>query len=321
MIDSIDHLIGKGAGMDVVQLERFLRIATAGSFRAAARGLGLSQAALSFSIQQLEHELGGALFERSGSGARLSALGTALRGRAELIVAQSARMKEDAVAQLGRGAPRLNVGTTEPLATVVMPRAAAALLEEMPDLDLRMAYADSDTMLNRLRTGEFDVVLCSPKAGSDLSGLEFEPTYEERFVLAARAAHPLFRDGAAPAPERVRAYGWIMHEGASPVGTLGALEGRLADFQAHVRVRVPAHSLTRSMLLTTDLLGYVVEDLIRDDLRRGTIRVLEVEGVNFRTRAGLLVRRGAPSTPAAKRLCRALRLASRELMRARGAAR
>ena len=57
--------------MDVVQLERFLRIASTGSFRAAARSLSLSQAALSFSMQQLEAELGGALFERSGSGARL----------------------------------------------------------------------------------------------------------------------------------------------------------------------------------------------------------------------------------------------------------
>jgi len=303
--------------MDVVQLERFLRIATAGSFRAAARSLGLSQAALSFSIQQLEGELGGTLFERSGSGARLSALGSALRARAELIVAQSVRMKEEAVAQLGRGAPRLNVGTTEPLATVVMPRAAAALLEEMPDLDLRMAYADSDTMLHRLRTGEFDVVLCSPKAGTDFAGLEFEPTYEERFVLAARAGHPLFRDGGTPTAALVREYGWIMHEGASPVGSPGDVDARVGSFQAHVRVRVPAHALTRSMLLNTDLLGYIVEDLIRDDLRRGTIRVIELEGVTFRTRAGLLVRRGEANSPAAKRLCRALRLASRELLKAR----
>ena len=47
--------------MDVVQLERFLRIASTGSFRAAARSLSLSQAALSFSMQQLEAELEGRL--------------------------------------------------------------------------------------------------------------------------------------------------------------------------------------------------------------------------------------------------------------------
>lgn len=307
--------------MDVVQLERFLRIAATGSFRAAARSLALSQAALSFSMQQLEAELGGALFERSGSGARLSALGGSLRARAELIVAQAGRMREEAAALTGRGAPQLNVGTTEPLASAVMPRAVAALLEEMPELELRMSYADSDTMLHRLRTGEFDVVLCSPKSGTDYSGLEFEPTYEERFVLAARAGHPLFRDGAPVTAEAVARHGWVMHEGASPfVAREDAGAGAAARQLGRVRVRVPSHALTRAMLLASDLLGYLVEDLIRDDLRARTVRLIDLDGASFRTRAGLLVRRGEASSAPIKRLLRALRLASRELQRGRGSA-
>ena len=310
--------------MDVVQLERFLRIAATGSFRAAARSLALSQAALSFSMQQLEGELGGELFERSGSGARLSSLGGSLRARAELIVAQAGRMKEEAAALTGRGAPRLNVGTTEPLASVVMPRAVAALLEEMPELELRMAYADSDTMLHRLRTGEFDVVLCSPKSGTDYSGLEFEPTYEERFVLAARAGHPLFRQAGPVTAAAVARHGWIMHEGASPFVAredAGAGASGPAPQLGWVRVRVPSHALTRSMLLATDLLGYLVEDVIRDDLRAGTVRLLDLNGASFRTRAVLLVRRGEADSAPIKRLLRALRLASRALQRARRASR
>ena len=302
--------------MDVVQLERFLRIDTVGSFRAASRSLGLSQAALSFSMQQLESELGGPLFERSGSGARLSPLGVSLRARAQLIVAQVERMKEDAQVVLGRGSPHLNFGTTESLA-VVAAQATGALLTKIPNLALRLSYADSDALLHQLRTGQLDIVLCSPKSGADISGLEFEPTYELRFVLAARARHPIFRRGRPMTLDDAHEYGWIMHEGASPLAA--TLDGQLSPhgLERRLRARVPAHALTRSMILATDLLGYLVEDLIRDDLEQGSIRVIDLKEITISARAGLMVRKGDTQSRAATLLCRELRLASRELRRRR----
>ncbi len=304
--------------MDVVQLERFLRIDAVGSFRAAARSLELSQAALSSSMQQLESELGGALFDRSGSGTRLSPLGISLRARAELIVAQAGRMRDDARAVLGQGAPCLNVGTTEALAAGVMTRAAGALLAQ---LELRMSYADSDTMLHRLRTGELDVVLCTPKMGADFSGFEFEPIYEVRFVLAARASHPLFRQAGPITLAAAHAFGWIMHERASPlVATPQGPDGTAAS-TATVRARVPAHALTRAMLQGTDLLGYIAEDVIQADVDQGAVRIIDLERVTTSRRAGLLVRKGAPSTRAATLLCKEIRVASRELRRGRAAVR
>ncbi len=308
--------------MDVVQLERFLRIDAVGSFRAAARSLSLSQAALSSSMQQLESELGGPLFDRSGSGARLSSLGRTLKPRAEVIVAQTGRLKDDARAALGQGASSLSVGTTESLAAGVMSRAAGALLSQLPDLELRMSYADSDTMLQRLRTGELDLVLCTPKAGADFAGFEFEPTYEVRFVLAARAAHPIFRTAGTITLAAAHAHGWIMHERASPL--FAALPGGttgVAARQATVRVRAPAHALTKAMLLGTDLLGYVAEDVIQSDVDEGRIRIIDLQDVTTSRRAGILVRKDAPASRAAKLLCREIRVASRDLRRSRNAIR
>lgn len=70
------------------QLEALDTIAREGSFRAAARTLGVSQVAVSDHIKQLETRLGVSLFDRSRGGkARISEAGTAALSRARLILA------------------------------------------------------------------------------------------------------------------------------------------------------------------------------------------------------------------------------------------
>ncbi|MBN8818208.1 MAG: LysR family transcriptional regulator [Sphingomonas sp.] len=69
------------------QLEALDMIAREGSFRAAARALGISQVAVSDHIRQLEARLGTRLFDRSRGGkARLSSAGEAALSRARLIL-------------------------------------------------------------------------------------------------------------------------------------------------------------------------------------------------------------------------------------------
>ena len=70
------------------QLEALDTIAREGSFRAAARTLGVSQVAISDHIKQLETRLGVSLFDRARGGkARISAAGIAALSRARLILA------------------------------------------------------------------------------------------------------------------------------------------------------------------------------------------------------------------------------------------
>ncbi len=69
------------------QLEALDMIAREGSFRAAARAIGVSQVAVSDHIKQLEARLGVSLFDRSRGGkAKLSEAGQAALGRARLIL-------------------------------------------------------------------------------------------------------------------------------------------------------------------------------------------------------------------------------------------
>ena len=73
--------------MEFDQLRYFLRVADLASFTRAAQELGISQPALSRSIQRLEEELGQPVLERQGRSLSLTDAGTLLQGLAQHILA------------------------------------------------------------------------------------------------------------------------------------------------------------------------------------------------------------------------------------------
>jgi DNA-binding transcriptional LysR family regulator len=65
--------------METNQIRYFLALCEEQSFTRAAKRCGVSQPSVSNAIKRLEEELGGDLFHRTKNGAKLSALGVAIR--------------------------------------------------------------------------------------------------------------------------------------------------------------------------------------------------------------------------------------------------
>jgi len=72
--------------MDLKQLRYFVAIAERGGFGAAANTLNIAQSALSRQIKELEHELGGALFERGARGVSATESGKVLLARGRWLL-------------------------------------------------------------------------------------------------------------------------------------------------------------------------------------------------------------------------------------------
>lgn len=88
------------------QVSYFLALCEEGSFTRAAKRCGVAQPSLTRAIQQLEHELGGSLFERKYSTVRLTSLG-------HLVWPEFARI-DQAVADVTYKVATFNTaGTTE----------------------------------------------------------------------------------------------------------------------------------------------------------------------------------------------------------------
>ena len=71
--------------MKLNAIRDFLAVAERGSLRAAARQVGGSQPAMSRSIQELERELGVALFQRTAGGVRLTTMGEVFLDRKSVV--------------------------------------------------------------------------------------------------------------------------------------------------------------------------------------------------------------------------------------------
>jgi LysR family hydrogen peroxide-inducible transcriptional activator len=65
--------------METNQVRYFLALCEEQSFTRAAKRCGVSQPSVSNAIKRLEEELGGDLFHRTKNGAKLSAVGVAIR--------------------------------------------------------------------------------------------------------------------------------------------------------------------------------------------------------------------------------------------------
>ena len=82
--------------MTLVQLRHLVALAESGSFSRAAERVHLTQPALSRSIQSLEEELGGSLFDRIGRRAELTAVGREILERARQLVLDAQDLNERA---------------------------------------------------------------------------------------------------------------------------------------------------------------------------------------------------------------------------------
>src|SRR5688500_17976208 len=92
------------------QLEVFLAVARVESVSRAAETLAMSQSAVSGALSDLERQFEVQLFDRIGKRLRLSALGQAMRARAEGVLGQAQELERALTG--GSEVGRLRIGAT-----------------------------------------------------------------------------------------------------------------------------------------------------------------------------------------------------------------
>jgi DNA-binding transcriptional LysR family regulator len=139
------------------QFEVFLAVAKAGSFRAAAEAMHLSQPALSQHVAEMERELGTRLFDRLGRKVALTEAGRVLEDHAHRLFASLASARE-AVADLSglkRGSLVLGASTTPGI--YVLPGMIAAFQEKHPGVTLSLRIGNSAAIEEQIRGNELDL--------------------------------------------------------------------------------------------------------------------------------------------------------------------
>ncbi|WP_376091687.1 LysR family transcriptional regulator [Roseomonas sp. CCTCC AB2023176] len=147
--------------IEIWQARYVIAVADAGSFRAAAQALSMSQPPLSRAIAAIEAQLGANLFERHPRGVTLTAAGVAFRREARQLLHQA-----DAVMAAARGEPpgkqALIIAFEGPTARAALPRIVGRLRNLPGEPEITLREMPSVAQVRALKAGEIDAGLVVP---------------------------------------------------------------------------------------------------------------------------------------------------------------
>ena len=170
--------------MDINLARTFLMVAETGSFIEAAEKLNITQSTVSARIKGLEELLGRPLFERSKSGADLTAAGEQFRKHALALVRVWQRAQLE-VSLSDQHRDHLAVGAPLGLWQGFLLKWVAHLRTESPDIAVSAISAASGTLSQRLIEGTLDLaVMYRP---IQPPGHVVEHLFNEEFVLVTSA--------------------------------------------------------------------------------------------------------------------------------------
>jgi len=173
--------------MEFDQLRYFLRVAELGNFTRAAEALGISQPALSRSIQKLEDELGQPVLERKTRSVTLTESGALLQSRAQQVLT----ILEDTKAEItddGQSG-RVRVGAIPTIAPYYLPQILQRFSTEHPKATVIVNEDTTESLLKSCTQGEIDLAILALPISARY--LEIETLFEEELLLVLPPDHPL----------------------------------------------------------------------------------------------------------------------------------
>ncbi|NDE01269.1 MAG: LysR family transcriptional regulator [Gammaproteobacteria bacterium] len=177
------------ADIKLKDLRYLVAVADTGHFGKAAARCFVSQPTLSAQLKKLEDYLGVPLIERQPRHALLTPAGTDIVRRARLIVEATDEVVDIARTHRDPLAGRLRVAFLPTIGPYLLPSIAPPLRKALPRLDLLLYEHQTEPMLQRLRAGDIDMgILALPV---EMEGLTSVALYDEPFVVATPARHPL----------------------------------------------------------------------------------------------------------------------------------
>src|SRR5258705_4202868 len=252
------------------QLRVFLTVVDVGSFAGAARRLGRATSVISYSIANLEAQLGVLLFDREATRKpQLTEAGRAVLSEARTITngVSGLRAKVTGLLQGLEAEIHLVLDVLLPASRVI--DALKAFRVEFPTVSLRLYVealgAVTQMVLDRTAT----IGVCGP-LDVEVAGLERIGVGSVELIPVAALDHPLARAGRNP-PGAGRDHIQLVLTDRSPLtqgqdlGVIGTQTWRLADLGS------------KHMLLKEGIgWGYMPEPMVREDIEAGRLVQLDV---------------------------------------------
>lgn len=284
------------------QLEVFVEVARTESVSRAAVALGMSQSAASGALIELERQFDVRLFERAGKRVRLSALGRAVRPRAEAVLDHARELDGALLSRQEVGS--LRVGATLTIGNYLAVPLLARFRRENPGAEPTLVIANTEEIARQMANFELDVALIEGEITHP--DLEVIPWRQDELVVFCAASDRLARKRALT-DDDLRRVSWIVREQGS---------GTRQAFDRAMHGLLPALRIALTLQQTEAIKGAVAAGLgvgcvsrlaLGDVLGPGGLRACRVPHRDFRRQFFFLLHKQKFRSTAVERwleLCR-----------------
>lgn len=259
---------------------RYLRYLAAigahGSFVKAAASLGISQPALSLSIQRIEDITRTRLVDRGRHGAKLTRSGRVLARHGSEIEA-TIQSASDEIELLSHGiSGRLRIGGTPLSASGLIPEIISRILSVTNDVAISVTEGVDEDLMDGLARNELDVVIGAPGKVGDRSDFLTEALFSAKTVLVTRADHPLQKNDCVSLAGLQDALWAIPPHGGSFRNQIEALFTANGIPFPQRTIQAASIGLLKNIVWQSDAVTLAAEQIVRDEVRSGRLGYLDI---------------------------------------------
>lgn len=263
------------------RLTVFYTVAKRLSFTKAAAELFVTQPAITKHIQELESQLGMALFDRRGNQISLTTAGNVLLRHAETIMGVYRQIEFDLNALKGQPGGRLRLGASSTIAQYVIPAVLARFQEHSPDVSLSLLSGNTDQIEQALLNNDIDLGLVEGRTHH--SDIRYTPFVKDELVLVCRADHPLAGRDEITLDE-LKAVPIALRERGS--GSLEVIEHALRGAglrlnELNLAMQLGSTEGIKSYLTNSTSIAFISIFAVQNELQNGILRVLDVAGLTI----------------------------------------
>jgi LysR family pca operon transcriptional activator len=271
-------------------LVAFLEVARLKSVVKAAALLGLSQPAVSKTVQELENVLGVALFEPNRRP-------MALTGPGEVFfryAGASVTALKQGVSMVGHDGANtdiaFSVGALPTVSAHVLPRALAEVVQRYGAMRPRVVTGPNDVLMSQLRLGDLDLVIGRMPDPETMRGFAFEHLYSERVALVVGPHHPLLASSPFDMAS-VAQYPWLLPPPGSVISS--TVERYLVAHALRPTagvIETVSDAFARNYLRLTDGIWFISEGVVAEDVGTGWLAALPADTADTLGPVGLTTR-------------------------------
>ena len=188
--------------MAVYRLKHFVK---------AADYCDVTQPTLSSMIQKLEDELGVKIFDRKRQPIRPTPAGMTVIEEAWKVINRAKKLKQTVEEERQSLTGTFNVGVLPTIAPYLIPRFFPQLMNEHPEMDIRITEMKTEGMLKALRSGGIDAGILAQVEG--LEELNITPLYREQFMGYVAENDPLYKKEYIKPADLSGEFLWLLDEG------------------------------------------------------------------------------------------------------------